>query len=142
MAAGAQPYKLLLYEPHTGQQVLHASKAQFRVCNTGRQWVKTWACVNEIAKAGWEGGKGHRSSWVAPTYKQAIELAWEELLNRFGPFDPKRPSLGAFKDVSVSERAMTWRSGGVTHVRTADNADSLRGTKNHFLVLDEAASLK
>lgn len=136
-----ESYRLRLYEPHAGQRVLHDSAAQFRICNTGRQWGKTWACVNEIAKFAWEHPRT-RSSWVAPTYKQAIELAWNELIAQFHATDRHGKFVGAFKDISISERVLTWENDSQTYIRSADNPDTMRGSKNHFLVVDEAAMMK
>jgi len=127
---GATRQKIKLYTPHPGQQILHASKARFRLATCGRRWGKTYGCVNEIVKAAWE-NPGTVSWWVAPVYPQAM-LGYRLTTNKF---------FQVVKDKSKTEKAVRLLNGSVIEFKSADNYDALRGEGVSMMVLDEAAHI-
>jgi len=74
--------------------------------------------------------RGGRAWWVAPTYKMA-HVGWRLALDIARQIPATR--------VEKQDRRITFPSGGVFEVRSADRPDTLRGEGLHFLVMDEAA---
>ncbi len=124
------PLTLEGYRPHAGQLKLHSSTARFRVAACGRQWGKTFAGANEIAKYCWENPTG-MAWWLAPTYGQAAK-AFEIITSRF-------EDALASKVSSQGHMAVRWKSGGRTEFKSAERWDNLRGETLGLCVLDEAA---
>lgn len=119
-----------LYTPHSGQEVLHASTARFRVMCCGRRWGKTLACCNEIAKHALENANTI-NWWVAPSYQQA-RIAFRIL----------RKSLAdVSRDTSKSLLRIELLNGSIIECKSADKYDNLRGEGVHFLVIDEFAKV-
>jgi len=102
---------------------------RFKVINVGRRAGKTVLCVLKLLI---EAGEGKRTCWyVAPTYKQAKNIAWS-LLKEYCP-----PAFRA----QWNETDLTCRlpNGSVIALKGADNPDSLRGVGIDFAVFDEVA---
>jgi hypothetical protein len=128
------------YEPHPGQELIHASNAARRIAVCGVRFGKTICAAHECiaeALAPRERGVG----WiVAPTYDLAdrvfreVELIALTKLKRF------------VKSYQRSERRIVFANlqGGTTEIRakSADNPVSLLGEGLDFLVVDEAARLQ
>ena len=72
--------------------------------------------------------------YVAPTYRMAKQIMWQDLIDGLPPAWIKR----------VNETTMTIRlvNGSVIGLRGADKPDTLRGVGLHFLVLDEFQDMK
>lgn len=113
--------------PHAGQSEVHLYPARFRVLDAGRRWGKTRLGVTECVDVGARGGIAW---WVSPTYKMS-EVGWRPLRR----LTSRIPGV----DVSLSERSVTFPTGGSVTIRSADNPNSLRGEGLNFLVMDEAA---
>ena len=127
--------RLQLYQPHSGQQQLHASTARFRCACCGRRWGKTMAAVNEIAKYGWEHGEMDPPSWwVAPTYRQALKAFTTVITQLKTAVKKSNASQGGMKVI--------WKSGAVTNFVSAERYDNLRGEGVGFMVVDEAAFIE
>lgn len=122
--------KIKLYTPHSGQLPLHQSKARFRIATCGRRWGKTFACINELAKYGWE-NPGTISWWVAPTYKQS-RIAFRIMTSQF---------KDAIANSTKNPMEIYWKSGGITQFNSTDQADNLRGEGVSFMIVDEAAMI-
>lgn len=122
--------RIKLYTPHSGQLPLHQSKARFRIATCGRRWGKTYACINELAKFGWE-NPNTISWWVAPTYKQS-RIAFRILTSNFKE---------AIATATKNPMEIHWKSGGITQFNSTDQADNLRGEGVSFMVVDEAAMI-
>ena len=59
------------------QQTISDHSARFKVCAAGRRFGKSFLSINELAKFA---RKPHqRCLYVAPTYRQAKTVIWEEL---------------------------------------------------------------
>lgn len=120
-----------IYHPHQTQRLLHESKARFRIATCGRRWGKTSACVMELIRFACERPRSV-CWWVSPVYRQALRAF--------------RLTKGMVKDIAVKalrgELRIVLENGSVIEFRSADNPDTLRGEGVHFLVIDEAATVK
>ena len=59
------------------QKKISDSKARFRVVSAGRRFGKTWLSINELAK--FARFPNQRVAYMAPTYKQAKQVVFQEL---------------------------------------------------------------
>ena len=88
-----------------------------------------------VAKAVY--GNGRQIVYIAPTYQQARDIAWQEL---------KRVSLPAINRVNESrlEIVLNTTKGGtsVISLRGWESIETLRGQKFDFIVVDEIASMR
>ena len=112
---------------HSGQAEVAASTARYRVLCCGRRWGKTRLAVG---LALFEAMNGGRVWWVAPTSKLA-GIGWRELLR----YARRVPGV----EKRLTEKLLTFPSGGSLQVRTAGEPGGLRGEGLDFVVYDEAA---
>lgn len=97
----------------------------------GRRWGKSvlagavsLACANA----------GARVAWIVPTYKNGRPLwRWAEAVTL-----PLKP---AGVQTNRSERVITFPSGGMLGIYSADNPTSILGEAFHLAILDEAARI-
>ena len=107
-------------------------KARFRVLITGRRFGKTYLAINELAKFA---SKSNQKVWyVAPTYRQAKQICWNELKERL--IEHKW-----VKNINNSDLTITLKNNSSITLRGADNEQSLRGVGLNFLVMDEFADI-
>lgn len=128
IATANRPRRVRFDTPlHPSQRLVAVHPARFKILACGRRWGKTrlgaLLCVTTAV------GRGV-AWWVAPTYKIA-SVGWRQIKRL------ARQIPGAV--VQESERMVTFPGGGWVQVRSADNADSLRGEGLDFLVIDECA---
>lgn len=102
--------------------------ARFRVVCAGRRWGKTWLSLNDQAR--FARHPNQRVLYVAPTYKLAKSVMWEELKSQLY-------SRRWVKKVNESELTIWLINGSIICLRSAENRDALRGGKWDFIVLDE-----
>jgi len=106
--------------------------ARFRALVAGRRFGKTFLSVSELCRAVW--GKPRTLAWyLAPTYRQAKQIAWAELKLTVAPYVIDKPNE---TDLSVQIIG-----GGTIALRGAANYDALRGPGLNFAVLDEYADM-
>lgn len=112
---------------HPKQMEVYQSKARFRVVVAGRRWGKSQLSkILMISKA----RKPKQKVWyVAPTYKMAKQIMWNDLLDAI----PK----SWIAKVNESNLSIRLVNKSRIELKGADKADSLRGVGIHFLVLDE-----
>ena len=60
-----------------GQAEVSASQARFRVVIAGRRWGKTYLAIRELARVCRHPNR--RAFYVAPTYRQAKQIVWDQL---------------------------------------------------------------
>lgn len=118
------------------QSIIAKSTHRFRVVNCGRRFGKTTLAVLEmVAKAVY--GNDRQICYIAPTYQQARDIAWQEL---------KRICLPAINKVNESRLEITLNTtkGGTSTImlRGWESIETLRGQKFHFIVVDEIASMR
>jgi hypothetical protein len=106
---------------------------RFRVVVAGRRFGKTILGVTECI---YEAQKGrNRLIWyIAPTYRMAKELVWEELKDSIPP-----EMIAEKNEAELSIKLKGFNSKIV--LKGADNPDSLRGKGLDFVVFDEAADI-
>jgi len=129
---GERP-NLRLIKPTRPQSLVYAHPARFKVLNAGRRFGKTFLAlillftfaVNHANSICW---------YVAPTYKQAEQIAWEDLKRLV-------PEAYVLKK-DETDLSITLLNGSIIALRGSDNPDSLRGPGLDALVLDEAAFQK
>jgi PBSX family phage terminase large subunit len=125
---------MILLSPKQNQ--IASSTKRFRVINAGRRFGKTILAVEEIlgvavAKA------DRRIAYIAPTFQQARDIAWEHLKNRCKPItiDTNESQL------KITVRTQDKGKSTIT-LKSWDAIESLRGQSFHFLVIDEVAMMR
>lgn len=117
------------YVPHPKQLELHQDKHRYKVIRCGRRFGKSVFAVNHIIEqATYKPG----DYWfVAPTYRQAKEIAWR----LFEAYVPRE----LIKKKNETELSIDLVNGSRIALKGADNPDSLRGVGLNGVVLDEYA---
>lgn len=117
------------YTPHEKQLLLHQDTHRYKVIRCGRRFGKTVFAVNKIIEAA---AREKGDYWfVAPTYRQAKEIAWRTL-TAYLP-----PELVVKKN--ETELSIELTNGSRIALKGADNPDSLRGVGLNGVVMDEYA---
>lgn len=118
------------------QTEIAKSRKRFRVINAGRRFGKTILAVEEIlgvavAKA------DRRIAYIAPTFQQARDIAWEHLKRRCQP-------IAVDTNESQLKIVVRTQDGGTSTItlKSWDAIESLRGQSFHFLVIDEVAMMR
>jgi PBSX family phage terminase large subunit len=114
------------------QETVTLDTHRFRVVVAGRRFGKTHLAIRELAyHARWP---NQEVIYVAPTYKMAKNIVWKKLKN-------KMMDLNWVQKQNETELKLELKNGSTIALKGADNYDSLRGTGNHFIVLDEFADI-
>lgn len=118
---------------HENQRVIDRHPARFKVIKAGKRFGKTkWAvyvCFREAMQ------RRNAMIWyVAPTYGQAKDIAWRDLLSICPP--------GTIVRKSENELTIKFVTGCEIVLKGAENENSLRGIKIDVLVMDETAYIK
>lgn len=121
---------------HPAQAEIAKDRHRFRVVICGRRFGKTTLAVQEmIANA--ISGDNRKVAYIAPTYQQARDIAWQEL---------KRSAQSIATTINESRLEITVRTvkGGLStlYLRGWEAVETLRGNRFEFLVLDEVASYR
>jgi len=117
------------------QNIIAADEHRFRVLNCGRRFGKTTLAVEEIK--GKCLAKPVRIAYIAPTYQQARDIAWEILKNEL------RPIIITSNESRLELRVKTLRGGeSIIVLRGWEAVETLRGQKFDFVILDEIASMR
>ena len=114
------------------QQTISDSTARFRCVSAGRRFGKSYLSMNEIAK--FARHPNRRIMYVAPTYRQARTVIWDDL---------KAQLLERrwVKKINESDLSIRLVNNSLITIRSAETKDALRGGKYDFLVLDEVADI-
>jgi PBSX family phage terminase large subunit len=118
------------------QSIIATDLHRFRVVNCGRRFGKTTLAVLEmIAKAVY--GNNRQVCYIAPTYQQARDIAWQELKKL------ARPAINKVNE-SRLEIILNTTNGGTSSImlRGWESIETLRGQKFDFIVVDEIASMR
>lgn len=121
---------------HKAQADIAIDTHRFRVVNCGRRFGKTTLAVLEmVAKAVY--GDNRKIFYVAPTYQQARDIAWQELKKTCAPI---------IKDINESrlEILVNTIKGGTSLIslRGWESIEGLRGQLADFIVIDEIAMMR
>ena len=114
------------------QTAIFVSKARFRAACCGRRFGKTHLAITTALQKALE-APGRVIWFVAPSYRQAEQIAWR-ILQRLIP-----PGNLAKKD--ETDLRVELRNGSTIALRGADNFDSLRGVGLDGVILDEYADM-
>jgi len=121
-------YRHRLTQP---QANVFRSPARFRLLNAGRRFGKTHLAVLELINAAVN--KPESVNWyVAPTYRQAEQIAWAKFKALLPPEYISKKDEGDLSIILPNKSTIA--------LRGADNPDSLRGPGLDCVVFDEAAS--
>ena len=124
---------LTLYTPHKNQLSVHNDTHRFKVLNWGRRTGKSTLAANYVLMAATQ--VVGRYWIVAPTYKQAKNIYWQDIIYNQIPKELIRKK-------NEQELTITLINGSMIELKGADNEDSLRGAGIKGLVLDEYAFMK
>lgn len=118
------------------QRTIAVDIHRFRVVNCGRRTGKTTLAILEmVAKAIYKDDT--RVCYIAPTYQQARDIAWQEL---------KKIALPAASNINESRLDITLKTadGGKANIslRGWESIETLRGQRFDFIVIDEIASMR
>ncbi len=117
------------------QNQIANSLARFRVVCCGRRFGKTTEAAEEIK--GKVLSKPCRVAYIAPTYQQARDIAWEML---------KRELMPIISNINESrlEFRVKSKNGGESFVflRGWESVETIRGQQFDFLVIDEIAQMR
>ena len=118
---------------HPKQHMISEDPHRFKVVVAGRRWGKTALARYElIDKAA--GGPRRKVWYVAPSYKMAKQIMWDELLEQI----PRR----WIKKIHHTEMWVKLINNSLIELKGADNPDSLRGIGLYYVVLDEFQDIK
>jgi len=115
------------------QKQIFDCKARFRVAISGRRFGKTYLCIQEMAK--FARYPRRRVFYIAPTYRMAKDIVWNDLVEKFTKHKWVRK-------INHSDLKITLKNGSDISLRGADNENSLRGVGLDFLIMDEFADIK
>ncbi len=121
---------------HQAQSTIANDNHRFRVVNCGRRFGKTTLAVLEmVAKAVYK--DDINIAYIAPTFDQARDIAWQELIKIVSPI---------VVGVNESRLEVTIKTvkGGKSKIvlRGWEAVERLRGKKFDFIVIDEIASMR
>jgi hypothetical protein len=124
--------RVLGFSPRSDQREVLTHPARFKAMDCGRRWGKT------ITESNWldEGAINHGGEnwWISPIFAQSKAVFRDKMTAA-----KKGGADAVFKDVSISELRIAYKSGGVEHFKSADNPETLRGAGLKRVVIDEAA---
>jgi phage terminase large subunit len=116
------------YKPRKWAKLLHDTEKRWSVLVLHRRAGKTVACVNHLIRDAMRNSLS-RYAYIAPTYKQAKNVAWD-LLKHYSRTIPGTE----FNEVELTARYI---NGSKITLYGADNPDSLRGIGLWGCVFDE-----
>ncbi|NCU42657.1 MAG: hypothetical protein EOM19_08200, partial [Candidatus Moranbacteria bacterium] len=108
---------------------------RFRVINCGRRFGKTTLAVEEIK--GIALSKNARIAYIAPTYQQARDIAWQMLINELKPIITKLNESRLELEVNNLKKGTS-----LIQLRGWESIETLRGQAFDFLVIDEVAMMR
>jgi PBSX family phage terminase large subunit len=120
---------------HQSQNQIASDTHRFRVLCCGRRWGKTTLAVEEIK--GVALSKNARIAYIAPTFQQARDIAWQMLIKELKPIIKKI-------NESRLELEVLNTKGGTSQIqlRGWEAIETLRGQFFDFIVIDEVASMR
>jgi len=122
---------------HQTQKIVAKSLNRFRVLNCGRRWGKTTLAVEEMKGFVLSAKKEEKICYIAPTYQQARDIAWEAIKREF------RPIILKINESRLELEVMNKNGERVFIIlRGWESIETIRGQHFKFLVLDEVASMR
>lgn len=121
---------------HPTQAIVASDRHRFRVVDCGRRWGKTTMAIDTIKGCGVH-KRDARIAYIAPTFQQARDIAWEQLKKEFS-------KAGA----TVNESRLEIRFQSIHKTETMillrgwESIETLRGQLFDLVVIDEVASMR
>ena len=97
-----------------------------------RRFGKTVLAVSRLCRNATNAGQSYRGAYIAPSYRQAKDVAWDYL---------RRLAVEAGAKVNESELRVDFDNGARIRLYGAENPDSLRGLNLCDAVFDEVAQM-
>lgn len=121
---------------HKTQDLVAKDLHRFRVVNCGRRWGKTTLAILEmVAKAVFK--PDSKVVYIAPTYQQARDIAWNDLKKLCGP---------VATNINEARLEITIKTKGkgtsTIWLRGWESVETLRGQAFNFIVIDEIAMMR
>ena len=129
------------YVPHEGQNLVHSSKARFKVIAAGARWGKDRCCMMEFIYKFAQMLSEDRGSdlvpavhaWlIAPTFRMSRQI-WRE----FKYYFPHHWMV----EVWETDKMIETINGGIIEVRSADDPDALVGVGLDMVLITEAGRI-
>ncbi len=117
------------------KQIEADNECRFMVLEWGRRTGKSTFTIVKTLMRAIHARKNGRYWIVAPTYKQAKNIFWRDLVGKYIPQE-------LVKRKNESELIIELVTGDVIELKGADNEDSLRGAGISGVILDEYAFMK
>ena len=121
---------------HQAQSLIASDTHRFRVVCAGRRFGKTQLCVWEMFAVA-IGYADARVAYIAPTYQQARDIAWNEL---------KKVCRPVAKSINESRLEIVvynqYKGTSTISLRGWESIETMRGQFFNFIVLDEVSSYK
>src|SRR3990167_11367524 len=119
----------MLLTPSQAQIAL--DRHRFRVLCCGRRWGKTTLAIDQMK--GRAAIPHSRIAYIAPTYQQSRDIAWEQLRN---------DCREAAESINESRLEIKLVNGSLIVLRGWEAIETLRGQKFDLIVLDEIAMMR
>lgn len=113
---------------HPTQKPVAIDPHRFRVLCCGRRWGKTTLAIDQMK--GRAAISNSRIAYIAPTYQQARDIAWEQL---------KKDCKESANKINESRLEISLVNGSTIILRGWEAIETLRGQFFHLIVLDEVA---
>ena len=113
------------------QKIVALDSHRFRVLCCGRRWGKTTLAIDQMK--GRAVIPNSRIAYIAPTYQQARDIAWEQL---------KSECREASNDINETRLEIRLVNGSLIVLRGWEAIETLRGQKFDQVVLDEVAMMR
>ncbi len=120
---------------HPTQDQVASDLHRFRVLNCGRRFGKTTLAVEEIK--GVAIAKPTKSAYIATTYAQARDIAWEMMRKQFA-----RAIIQANESRLELHIRTQDKGESIVFLKGWENIETIRGQAFDFIVLDEVASMR
>lgn len=119
----------------SAQEVIASDSHRFRVVNCGRRFGKTTLAIDQMKACAVY--RTSRIAYIAPTFQQARDIAWEQLKKDFA-------KAGATINESRLEIRVRNLNGeeSLIILRGWESIESLRGQAFDLVVIDEVASMR
>lgn len=117
------------------QQQIASDLHRFRVVNCGRRFGKTTLAIDQIKACA--GYRESRIAYIAPTFQQARDIAWEELKR-----DCKQAAIAINESRLEIRLANQFGTESLIILRGWESIETLRGQLFDLIVLDEVASMR
>lgn len=115
---------------HNSQKIVALDPHRFRVLCCGRRWGKTTLAIDQIKAR--SAIPLSRIAYIAPTYQQARDIAWEEL----------RKDYQQSANINETRLEIDVVNGSKLVLRGWESIETLRGQKFDLIVLDEVAMMR